>query len=228
MLKDSEVLVLFDFDSLIYSSKNLWRITNPVFGKLGSNVDVLWVLNLYLQKSKEHDFSLFDHCIPVLEDFPFVSQQLLFSENWNVLPVEKLQEALLHHRIRGRKVYFLTLILQHKLKEILFHKLSPYVEDHIFWQLEWKEYWRDPPQPQIRSYAFPRLMKFLFVKEHLKKLPYYQDEEFLPRTKYRRVFLYSTDIDFLKALQQYMLEHFDEYEYKNKTLISYLIAKLIT
>jgi hypothetical protein len=116
-MKDSDLLVLMDLDSLIYHPKNYWRIINPLIGRVGSNVDLLYVLNFYLKNFHREGFYLFEYFIPNVMDFPCITSNQIEQESFNVMPVDKLKEAILQHRIRGRKIYFITLVVDNIIKE---------------------------------------------------------------------------------------------------------------
>ncbi|MCS7204899.1 MAG: hypothetical protein NZ853_04320 [Leptospiraceae bacterium] len=225
MIKDSELLVLFDFDTLIYNKNNVWRVVHPSLGRVGGAVDVLVVLNFFLQNFEKPRFDLLEYYIPSISDFPVFSVKEIQNTEWNLFPIGKLQEGILQHKIRGRKMYFITLLKNPKIQEILFHKLSHVLEENLFWQIPWKEYWVKPSINQIKSYEFPQFLKLIFIKKLIKRLNRYEKEQLDFEVKYKRIFYYTTDIEILHLLRQYFFEHLEEYEFKHKTVISYLITK---
>jgi hypothetical protein len=228
-MNDSDFLVVLDFDSLIYY-KNNWRIIHPIIGRIGSSVDLLWVMNFYLENRQKKQFNLFEYCIPDVLDIPTISKDQALKENLNIMPLNKLQEAILQHKIRGRKIYCITLIYNEKIKEIIKFKVIPQDSSlkEIFNQIRWKEYWITPSIPKIKSYEYPQFSKLLFIKKLLKTInPKEQKIDFIFNEKFKRIFYYTTDITMLEILNQYFLEHRNEYEYRQNTVISYLIANIL-
>ncbi|GIX41942.1 MAG: hypothetical protein KatS3mg129_1675 [Leptospiraceae bacterium] len=228
-MKDSEFLVILDLDSLIYH-KNNWRVINPLIGRVGSSVDLIWVMNFYLENRNRKDFNLFNYCIPDVMEIPSISSLQIQKEQFNIMPIEKIQEAILQHKIRGRKIYFITLLLDEKIKEIIINKIYNYNKNtkEIFDKIQWKEYWITPSINKIKSYEYPQFTKLLFLKRIIKTINTNEqiNWDLTIREKFKRIFYYTTDISMIELIRQYFLENRNNYEFRQNTVISYLIARI--
>jgi len=228
-MKDSDLLVLMDLDSLIYHPKNYWRIINPLIGRVGSNVDLLYVLNFYLKNFHREGFYLFEYFIPNVMDFPCITSNQIEQESFNVMPVDKLKEAILQHRIRGRKIYFITLVVDNIIKEIFKNRIFQKNNwEELFYSLSWKDYWITPSINSIKNFEFPQFAKLLFIKKLLKTINKNQEKIELPfMEKFKRIFYYTTDLSMIELIHQHFLEHITDYEYRQNTIISYLVTQVI-
>ncbi len=227
-MKDSEVLILLDFDSLIYN-KSKWKIINPIFGRVGSTIDLVRILNLYLEK-KDKKFNLFDNFIPDMMDIPLITAQKVSEFDVDIMPIQKLNEVIIQHKIRGRKIYYLTMIYDRKVKESILNCILKYTKiDSYFYDLPWLEYWIPPITNQIKSFEYPQFSKMIYIKKFIKKIEDdIESEEKIDFTsKYKRIFYYTTDLSIIPLLKNYIKEHSNLYEYKQNSIISYLIANVL-
>jgi len=228
-MKDSDLLVLLDLDFLIYHPKNYWKIVNPLIGRVGSNVDLLYVLNFYLKNFHREGFNLFEYLIPNVMDFPCITSKQIEKESFNVMPVDKLKEAILQHKIRGRKIYFITLVVNDMVKDIYKNRIFQKNDwEELFYSLSWKAYWITPSISSIKDLEFPQFAKLLFIKNLLKTINKNPDKIELPfMEKFKRIFFYTTDLVMLELIHQHILEYINDYEYRQNTVISYLVAQVI-
>lgn len=228
-MKDSDLVVLFDFDSLIYNKKN-WKIVNPKIGRIGSLKDLNWVLNFYKNNKDKKDFDLFSQCIPEIDGLNVISSNQIEDENYNFFPVEKLSEAFLNHQLRGRKILLITLIYHKKIIEILTNStFFPKNTKEYFYKFEWMEYWININQQTSLTSEYPQLARFLFIKNLLKKKEETEEDKIqnLVFKRYSRIFYYTTDITLIHLLKKFIIENMNLYEYKSNTITSYYIIQII-
>ncbi len=225
-MKDTETLIIFDFDSLWYNKKH-WKVVNPKIGALGSLKDFIWVMNFYKTNKDKETFDLFSYCIPEVEDIPSITQQQIENGSYNFFPLEKIKEVIMNHKLHRRKMIVLTLINSNYIKEIFFSLLSSEIQDSFDF-VEWIEYWMDK-DINIQNYEFPRLIRFLYIKNILKKKEEQEEEKIknLLIPQYKKIYYYTTDPVMIQILKKHLLENPNLYEYKTNTIISYLIVKKI-
>lgn len=227
-MKDSELLILLDFDSLIYN-KSKWRIINPMLGRVGSTIELVSILNLYLEK-KDKKFNIFDNFIPDVLDIPLITNQKVSDLDVDIMPIQKLNEVIIQHRIRGRKIYYLTMIFDPKIKEYILNCILKYTKiDPYFYDLPWLEYWTPPMTNSIKSFEFPQFIKMIYIKKFIKKInqDITPEEKFDFRDKYKRIFYYTTDLAIMQLLKNFIKENSSDYEYKQNSIISYMIANVL-
>lgn len=227
-MKDSDLLVLFDFDSLIYN-KN-WKIVDPKIGRIGSIKDLSWILNFYRINKNKKDFDLFSHCIPEIDGLNIISLNQIEDKNYNFFPIEKLPEAFLNHQIRGRKILFITLIYHKKILEILSNStFFPKNTKEYFYKFEWIEYWMDINQQTSFTSEYIQLARFLFIKNLLKKKEETEEDKIqnLVFKRYSRIFYYTTDITLINLLKKFIIENMNLYEYKSNTITSFYMIQMI-
>ncbi|MFN3605174.1 MAG: hypothetical protein ACK4UJ_10730 [Leptonema sp. (in: bacteria)] len=225
-MKDLETLVLLDFDSIFYN-KNEWKIINPKIGKVGSLKDIPWVLNFYRTNKNKENFNLFSYCIPIVGNIPTMKQSQIEIANFNLLPLNKLKEVFFNHKIRGRKIAFITLIPDTKILETLSYLLPDEVKEYLY-QIEWISYWTEVNK-EIQSYEFPQWIRFHYIKNLLKTKESTEKEKInqILLEKYKKIFYYTSDPTLIEILKKYVFENSHLFEYKTNTMIFYLIAKIV-
>lgn len=223
---DTETLVVFDFDSILYNKRN-WKIVNPKIGKVGSLKDLLWVLNFYKERKYTENFDLFSYCIPELEEILSIPKQQIERENYNFFPLEKIQEMITNHKLNRRRMIFLTLILSSRIQEIIFNVLGSDLSNSLY-PIEWVQCWIDK-EINIQNYDFPRLSRFLYIKSLLKKKETTEEEKIqtLLTQKYQKIYYYTTDPILIEILKKHLLENYHIYKYKTNAIIAYLFVKKI-
>ncbi len=218
-MKDSEFLIQVDFDNLIFLERN-WKIKSSIQGRLGMYVPLKEVLNFYVKNKNLKDFDLLNYYIPDIMDIQSLRKKDLVSlSNFNFLEKQNLLDALIKHKLRGRKIQIITLFVSDFIKQSILGKFDTKTKDFLE-QIQWISYWDDYKNYEIQTNDFPRFIKYLYIQ---KKILRKGEENYILTPKYKIIYYYSTDLAVIHQLSQFLMENQHFFEYKNNSIISYFL-----